>query len=133
VSRRLDYVAPNGDDGNSGSESAPWRTLQKTADSAGPGTDVIVLPGMYVGFRARNSGGVDAPIRFVARPGAVVTNGDSEVTIVEILIGVSSALTGEPLASRCPSLDIDGNGTASIDEIIIAVANALTGCGNSRA
>ena len=66
------YVAPDGDDGGPGSQGQPWRTLQKAGDTAVAGSDVIVLPGPYAGFRVRASGRADAPIRFRARPGVVV-------------------------------------------------------------
>lgn len=66
------YVAPSGDDAGPGSQSQPWRTLQKAGDTATAGSDVIVLPGTYAGFRVRASGRADAPIRFRARPGVVV-------------------------------------------------------------
>lgn len=78
------YVAPSGDDSGPGSESLPWRTLQKAGDTATAGSDVIVLPGTYAGFRVRASGRADAPIRFRARPGVIIdqpgpanTNGDN--------------------------------------------------------
>ena len=66
------YVAPDGDDANPGTESSPWRTLQKAGNSATAGTDVIVLSGVYEGFRARASGRAGAPIRYRARSGVVV-------------------------------------------------------------
>jgi hypothetical protein len=41
------YVAPQGDDTNPGTESAPWATLQKAADTAVPGSTVYVRGGTY--------------------------------------------------------------------------------------
>ena len=41
------YVAANGDDGNSGDEAAPWRTIQHAADTVGPGSAVYVRGGVY--------------------------------------------------------------------------------------
>ena len=67
------YVAPTGDDANPGTPAAPWRTLQKGGDVAGAGDDVIVLAGTYQGFRPRNSGTAQAPVRFLAQPGVIVT------------------------------------------------------------
>ena len=78
------YVSPTGNDAAAGSQAAPWRTLQKAGDVAGAGDLVTVLPGTYVGFRARRSGTAQAPVRFVAQPGVVVnapsaanSNGDN--------------------------------------------------------
>lgn len=41
------YVRANGSDGDGKSPAAAFRTLQKAADSVGPGTEVIVGPGTY--------------------------------------------------------------------------------------
>lgn len=43
------YVSPDGDDANAGTEDAPFRTIQKAADEAAPGTTVHVAPGNYPG------------------------------------------------------------------------------------
>lgn len=41
------YVSPNGDDSNPGTQSQPWKTVQKAADSAQPGHKIFVLSGNY--------------------------------------------------------------------------------------
>jgi hypothetical protein len=41
------YVATNGDDGNPGTLSAPWRTVQHAADVLVPGQTVCVRSGVY--------------------------------------------------------------------------------------
>src|SRR5688572_3851258 len=41
------YVAPAGLDTNSGSLEAPWRTIQKAADSLAPGDTAWVRGGVY--------------------------------------------------------------------------------------
>jgi len=41
------YVATNGSDTNPGTLAQPWRTVQKAADTAGPGTTVYVREGVY--------------------------------------------------------------------------------------
>jgi hypothetical protein len=41
------FVATDGDDTNPGTESSPWATLQKAADSAVPGSTVFVRGGVY--------------------------------------------------------------------------------------
>jgi hypothetical protein len=43
------YVSPGGSDTNPGSSAAPFQTVQKAADVAGPGDTVIVRPGVYTG------------------------------------------------------------------------------------
>jgi len=43
------YVAVNGNDGNAGTKTAPWRTIQHAADVMNPGDTVIVNDGVYTG------------------------------------------------------------------------------------
>ncbi|HYD50886.1 MAG TPA: hypothetical protein VEB21_21195 [Terriglobales bacterium] len=54
-------------------------------------------------------------------------NGDGEVTVDEIINGVTFAL-GEGSIATCPALDSDGSGSVTVDEIVTAVNNALDGC-----
>lgn len=54
-------------------------------------------------------------------------DGDRAVAINELVIAVTIALGGQPLAT-CPSLDSSTDGTVEINELIVAVANALDGC-----
>lgn len=54
------HVAADGHDGNPGSESAPWATLQSAVDRAQPGDAIIVHQGSYAGCRITRSGGEDA-------------------------------------------------------------------------
>ncbi len=67
------YVSTAGNDANAGTQAAPWRTLQKAGNVALAGDDVIVLPGTYIGFRPLHSGTAQAPIRFTAQAGVVVS------------------------------------------------------------
>jgi parallel beta-helix repeat protein len=63
-------VAPSGNDANPGSFDAPWRTLQKAANSVGAGATVYVRAGAYAGFTMANrSGTASAPITFSRYPG----------------------------------------------------------------
>ena len=41
------YVAPQGSDSNPGTQSQPWKTIQKAADTATSGKTVLVLAGDY--------------------------------------------------------------------------------------
>ena len=65
--------AQGGSNGNSGSELAPWATLQHAADEVGPGDVVIVHAGAYAGFQLETSGTADARITFRTAPGDTVT------------------------------------------------------------
>jgi hypothetical protein len=52
---------------------------------------------------------------------------DDQVTVDELLTGVSIALGALPVA-QCLVLDVNGDGTVTVDELLEAVGNALTGC-----
>jgi hypothetical protein len=54
-------------------------------------------------------------------------NGDSQVTVDEIVTMVNIALGSSPV-SGCPAGDSDGSGSITVDEILTAIQNALNGC-----
>ncbi|MBW2527115.1 MAG: right-handed parallel beta-helix repeat-containing protein [Deltaproteobacteria bacterium] len=60
------YVATTGSDGNSGSSSEPFATIQAAADIVNPGDTVHVATGTYAGFGVDRSGSSSQPITFVA-------------------------------------------------------------------
>jgi parallel beta-helix repeat protein len=63
------FVSPAGNDRASGKAGAPWKTLQKAADSVGPGDRVTVEDGAYRGFllEGRQFGPGPRRVVFVAR------------------------------------------------------------------
>lgn len=64
------HVASSGDDGNSGAEASPLRTIQKAAEVARAGDTVLVHGGVYKGHvLLRLSGEPDKPITFRNAPG----------------------------------------------------------------
>jgi parallel beta-helix repeat protein len=72
------YVAPNGSDTNAGTAAAPWRTLQKAADTMTPGDTARIADGDYSGGIVQSTPGTtNAPITFQAdHPGLAVVHGD---------------------------------------------------------
>jgi hypothetical protein len=77
------YVAAGGSDTNPGTEVAPFKTIQRAANVAKPGTTVYVGPGTYrENVRHSTSGTAAARIRFVSNPkwGAKVVGGGTEAT-----------------------------------------------------
>jgi hypothetical protein len=60
------YVSPTGKDSNSGILAAPWRTLQKAADTVPAGATVYLRGGTHGPFVMRRSGTSSAPITFTA-------------------------------------------------------------------
>ncbi len=67
------YVAPTGNNSNSGSASSPFATIQHASDIVKAGDTVIIEAGTYAGFDVQTSGTASAPITFEAAPGATVT------------------------------------------------------------
>jgi hypothetical protein len=54
-------------------------------------------------------------------------DGDGQVTVDEIVTGVSIAL-GTLGVDRCPAFDRDQSGTVTVDELVEAIQRALLGC-----
>jgi hypothetical protein len=54
-------------------------------------------------------------------------NGDGEVTVNELIIGVNIALGSAP-ASQCTSFDVNSNGMVEVNELIGGVNALLNGC-----
>lgn len=58
------YVSPSGSDSNSGSQSSPFRTVQKAANVVASGDTVNITPGVYAPFTLDRSGTASARITF---------------------------------------------------------------------
>jgi PKD repeat protein len=70
------YVSPNGNDAHPGSQAQPWRTIQRAADTAGPGDTVTVLGGVYgENVELRVSGQSGAPITLQGAGASSVIDG----------------------------------------------------------
>ncbi len=88
------FVAPGGEDGNSGSEAQPWATFQRSADAAQPGDTVCFREGIYSideGISLARSGSPDLPITFTAAPGEtpILDGGNQAGGILTLEPGVS--------------------------------------------
>jgi hypothetical protein len=75
------YVAPNGSDGNAGTNpSQPLKTIQHAADIAGPGDLVSIAAGIYYeDVHVSTSGTGTAPIVFRGSAGAIVDGADPAI------------------------------------------------------
>lgn len=70
------YVSPTGSDGNPGTVSAPWKTLQYAIDHVPAGSTIHIRGGEYSGFTIARSG-----ITLSSYPGEIVyVRGDSSNT-----------------------------------------------------
>ena len=63
------YVATNGNDGNAGTLSQPWKTLQHAADRVAPGDTIRVRGGNYAGANFETPGTAAHPIVLEAYSG----------------------------------------------------------------
>ena len=70
------YVSNAGSDGNPGTQSAPWRTLQYAADHVSAGDVVLVENGIYVGMEITRDGTASSPITFKANGSSVIVNNE---------------------------------------------------------
>ncbi len=76
VTYYVDRSHPQASDGNPGTESAPWLTIQKAADTVLAGDTVLVKPGTYnerITFGNRTRGAPGQVITFKALPRRMVT------------------------------------------------------------
>jgi hypothetical protein len=65
----VDQAHPSASDSNPGTESLPWRTIQKAANSVGPGDTVYVKTGIYdERVTVSRDGAPAAPITFQSLP-----------------------------------------------------------------
>ena len=108
------YVSPNGSDNENGSAEHPFATIQKAADAAGPGSQIIVRAGTYREYvTIKNSGTGESPVIFSGERGS---NGEWKTIIdpgipvtkwepaPEIGSGVYKT-TGIPFRPYCMTLD----------------------------
>lgn len=76
------YVAPTGSNSNPGTESNPWRTIQKAADTMVAGDTVYIKAGTYhERVIPQRSGSANNYIVYAAYPGDVVTVDGSGVSV----------------------------------------------------
>jgi hypothetical protein len=67
------YVSPDGDDGNSGTENSPMKTIQTVLSVVEPGQTIYLQPGQYPGpVSTVNSGEPDNPITITGSRDAVI-------------------------------------------------------------
>lgn len=81
VPSRTLYVAPNGSDGNGGTDPAhPFATIQHAADISRPGDLVSIAPGIYREEINVSTSGTDAaPIVFRGSAGAILDGADPAI------------------------------------------------------
>ncbi|MCW9016939.1 MAG: DUF1565 domain-containing protein, partial [Kangiellaceae bacterium] len=97
----VDQGHTSANDNNNGSESSPWRTIQKAANTLVAGDTVIVKAGVYTelsnqtpgtdvtGLKPQNSGTSSAPITYQARVGDLVVLDQSNQGVGFYIFGLS--------------------------------------------
>ena len=86
------YVATNGNDGNSGSSGAPWKTVQHAANTAKAGDIVLVHGGVYNEYVTFSKSGSIAggPITFASVPGEIATLDGTGLDIPQHMWGLAT-------------------------------------------
>ncbi|MBI5639145.1 MAG: right-handed parallel beta-helix repeat-containing protein, partial [Nitrospirae bacterium] len=78
------FVAKNGSDSNAGTESEPWLTIQKAADTVVAGNAVYIRTGTYhERVIPQNSGSSGSQIVYAAYPGDTVTIDGTGISVPE--------------------------------------------------
>ncbi|WP_336490116.1 choice-of-anchor Q domain-containing protein [Methylobacterium nigriterrae] len=100
-------MSTSGNDANSGTADAPFRTIQAAADAATPGTTVHVAPGTYAeAIHSRTDGTAAAPIVYVSDvPGGAVIKPSGETSVLWWDDGAYVTIKG---------FDIDGSASPSV-------------------
>lgn len=107
----VDGASPSAADTNPGTQSQPWKTIQKAAASLGPGDTAIIMPATYTGdVSPAASGNASAPICYLARAGAVLHGGAFAITGRSYItldgLRVENVTGGDGIAVTGPGTDI---------------------------
>lgn len=111
----------------------PTATATRTATATltvPPGSTATATPSVTRTGSTPNPGDTGTPTPTPTPIGGCAgdCNGDGQVTVNELILGVNIALGNEP-SSACAGFDANGDGMVTIPELIRAVNNALEGCG----
>lgn len=121
------YVAPDGDDANSGSITHPWRHIQKAADTLQAGDTVYIKAGTYAErVKPQNSGSADNYITYAAYPGDTVTIDGASVLLpdkgaglFEIAFKSYIKVSGLRVVNAGPYISNAGIRVSNSDHIIV--------------
>lgn len=127
------YVSPDGSDTATGTEAAPFRTIQKAASLVDAGDTVVVRAGTYAGFQLGwdfpQSGTATRPIIFKADPGVVIESRNDE-TADGINLEGSSYVVIDGFAVDNASGNIDRACIRTVSGRNVTVRNNdVSGCG----
>jgi hypothetical protein len=124
------WVAPNGADSATGSQSAPWLTIQHAADTLKPGDTVTIADGSYAGFWMKNRQG-DAQHRLTIRaqnalgakitgPSSTASDPSDSVQLVSVSFATIDGLdvTGAPRAGISIRSLGDTTGADTTDDVV---------------
>lgn len=123
------YVATYGNDSNPGTEASPWRTIQKAANTMGPGDTVLIRQGVYTEMVTPSHSGTEGSYITYSSYGSENVVIDAQNKTRESCIAVN----GQKYL-RFTGLTLIGAGSAAflaMDNSEYLVLDGLT-CQNSR-
>jgi len=116
-------TAPNTGTATSTATATPSSTASRTPTNIPSTTPPFTATATATSTSTSSPGATDTPVPSCAGD----CDGDGEVAINELIVGVNIALGSAPVGD-CPAFDADGDSQVSIAELIRAVGRALSGC-----
>lgn len=112
------YVSVTGNDAGSGSETQPWRTIQRAANMMAAGDTVIVAPGDYPEKVATKTNGTSPkPVTFRATSTNARVRGFAVNHAYQVISGFSLTGIGEPMYGSSVTVSAGGNYLTVLDNV----------------
>lgn len=119
------YVAPDGDDSNTGMQGEPFATLSRAASEAVQGTTIHLAAGTYDGgeYIGDLHGTEQAPIHIIGEDGAVIEGGNNGLQLSQPRYVILENLTFRGAAHN--GLNIDDGGTFDTPAQYVVLRNII--------
>jgi hypothetical protein len=127
------YVSPSGNDQNPGTQSAPWRTVQKAANAMVGGDTAVVMDGTYSEIvNTVRSGAAGSRITFRGSGRAVIKSFNIRHNYITVdrfeMTAANQTYMLEITGSYCQLLNNTIHDTGATAAIVWMSSNSTTGC-----